>query len=329
MSHSRLSPEERYRIWFLYDESGLDYSQIASETGHHYNTVKHWIEHYKVEKEMEDKARSGAPRKSTPEEDSYMVSRANRDDWTAPQIQSGLQRKHHKQVSVKTIQNRLRAAGLRYKSTKVKSPLKPEHCKERLRFSLRSKGRRWDRILFTDYAKYELGSRKRFAWTRTGERKFAERKVHPPNFNFWLSFGRSGPGVLHMFDENLTGDMHVDIILKYAPKAARKLFSGKWYLLTDNDPKTVTRDRLKKLENANIDRLSFPRYSNELNVSENIINIVKNNTAERNPENIAQAKKYLKEEFENLPLDIFQGLVDSMDDRCQAVIDAKGGYTDY
>lgn len=135
MSHDNLSPEERFRIWFLYDENGLNYSQIASKTGHHYNTVKHWIEHYQAEGEMEDAPRSGAPRKTTPKEDSYMVSRANRDDWTAPQIQSGLQRKHHKKVSVETIQDRLREGGLRYKSTKVKNPLKPEHFKERVRFA--------------------------------------------------------------------------------------------------------------------------------------------------------------------------------------------------
>jgi transposase len=329
MSHAHLSPEERYRIWFLYDEDKLNYSQIASKTGHHYNVVKHWVEHYKATKEMEDEPRSGAPRKTTPKEDSYIISRANRDDWTSPQIQSGLKRKHHTHVSVDTIQRRLKGAGILYKSTKTKNPLKPEHLKERLRFTKRSKGRRWDRILFTDYAKYELGSRKRFAWTKKGERKFAEKKAHPPSFNFWISFSRAGPGVLHTFHENLTGDMHIDIVTEHAPKAARKLFSGKWSLLTDNDPKTVTPARLQKLKDADIDRLSFPRYSNDLNVAENIINLVKNNTANRDPMNITEAKKYLKQEFQKLPLDIFEGLVDSMDERCQAVIDAGGGFTDY
>lgn len=278
---------------------------------------------------MEDRPRPGAPRKTNKKDDTYIVSRASRDDWTASDIKRGLKKKGHTEISERSIRRRLGESGLRYKSTKTKPPLKPEHFKERVRVAKRLKGRRWDRVLFTDYAIYELGSRKRYAWAKKGERKYSVRKIHPPKFNFWVSFGRGGQGVLHVFDDYLTGAMHVDILRKNAPIAAKKLFSGKWYLLTDNDPKTVTSEILGKLKNLNFNRLEFSRYSPELNVSENIINILKNNTAERNPINVAEAKKYLVEEFEKLPKSIFEGLVDSMDNRCQAVIDAKGGYTDY
>lgn len=278
---------------------------------------------------MEDLPRSGAPRKTSTKDDAYLKARAHRDDWSASDIKRGLTTKGGPEISERTIEMRLREGGLLYKSTKKKPPLKPEHFKERVRIAKQLKGRRWDRILFTDYARYELGSRKRYAWSKQGERKFRQKKMHPPNFNFWVSFGRGGPGVLYPFDENLTGEMHYNILKTYAPKAAKKLFDGKWWLLTDNDPKTVTLPILERLKKLKINRLPFSRYSPDLNTSENIINFLKNNTAKRNPTTIAQAKKYLQEEWEKLSPDITSGLVDSMDDRCQAVINAKGGYTDY
>lgn len=134
---------------------------------------------------------------------------------------------------------------------------------------------------------------------------------------------------MHIFDENLTGPMHYNIIKTYAPRAAKKLVPGKWWLLTDNDPKTVTSEILEKLKKLKINRLPFSRYSPDLNISENVISILKNNTAAKNPTTIEEAKRIMKKEFENLSPDILRSLVDSMDRRCQAVIDAKGGHTDY
>ena len=278
---------------------------------------------------MDDLPRSGAPRKTTARDDSLMVSRARRDDWDAADIKRGMKNKGLPEISERIIQNRLREAGLLYKSTKKKPPLKPEHFKESVRIAKRLRGRRWDRVLFTDYAKYELGSRKRYAWTKKGERKYRQKQLHPPKFNFWVSFGRSGPGILHIFDENLTGQMHYNIIKTYAPQAAKKLFPSKWWLLTDNDPKTVTPEILEKLKKLKINRLSFSRYSPDLNTAEDVIKTLKNKTAAKNPTTIEEAKRVMKKEFKNLSPVILQGLVDSMDRRCQAVIDANGGYTDY
>ena len=144
-----------------------------------------------------------------------------------------------------------------------------------------------------------------------------------------LQCGRSGPGILHVFDENLTGPKHYNIIKTYARQASEKLFSGKWWLLADNDPKTVTSEILGKLEKLKINRLPISRYSPDLNVSEDVINILKNNTAAQNPATIEHAKRILKREFKKLSPSILQSLVDSMGRRCQAVIDAEGGYPDH
>lgn len=329
MSTSRLTQNERWRIWHLHNDQGLTISDISRKINRDYNTVKDWIDTYTETGKMDDLPRSGAPRKTSAKDDAYIKVRANRDDWVASDIQRGLKSKGGPNISVRTIQMRLSEGGLIYKSAKKKPPLKPEHFKERVRIAKQLKGRRWDRVLFTDYAKYELGSRKRYAWTKKGERKYRQKKTHPPKFNFWVSFGRSGPGVLHTFDENLTGEMHYNILKTYAPKAAKKLFKGKWWLLTDNDPKTVTSKILNDLKKLKFNRLPFSRYSPDLNTSENVINLLKNKTAERNPTTIDEAKKYLQKEWKKLSPVITAGLIDSMNDRCQAVIDAKGGYTDY
>lgn len=329
MPASRLTPEERWRILHLHKINGMTISDISRNINRDYKTVKRWIDNYEETGKMDDLPRKGAPRKTSPKDDAYMKARANRDDWEASDIKRGLKHKGGPEISERTIARRLREGGLRYKSTKKKPPLKPEHFKERVRIAQQFKGRRWDRVLFTDYAKYELGSRKRYAWTKVGERKYREKKSHPPSFNFWISFGRGGPGILHTFDENLTGEMHYNIIRVYAPQAAKRLFPGRWWLLTDNDPKIVTFSILQKLKALKINRLPFSRYSPDLNTSENVIKILKDNTAKRNPTSIKEAKKYLQEEWKKISPSITSGLVDSMVNRCQAVIDAKGGHTDY
>jgi transposase len=228
MSSPHLTPEERWRIWFLHHDQGLSIPKVSKQINRDTKTIKHWIETYEATGTMDDLPKSGVPRKTTKKEDTYMVSRANRDDWTATDIKRGMNTKGLSVVPERTIERRLKEVGLQNKSTKKKPPLKPEHFKERARIATRLKDRRWDSVLFTDYAKYELGSRKRYAWTKKGERKYRKVKMHPPKFNFWVSFGRAGPGVLHIFDENLTGQMHYNIINTYGLQAAKKLFSGKW-----------------------------------------------------------------------------------------------------
>jgi hypothetical protein len=191
-------------------------------------------------------------------------------------------------------------------------------------------GRSWDRVLFTDYCKIELGSRKKRRWVRAGEIALAEKKAHPPKLNCWLSFSAAGPGKLITFRENLTTDLHIDIIKKGAPPASRKLFSGKWWLLTDNDPKTKSQRVMEFYEVNRFHRVDFPPYTPDGNAIENLINYFKDRVAKRGARDLKELESYAKDEFKKLPVEICRNLVDSMmDRRCQAMIDAAGAPTKY
>lgn len=150
-----------------------------------------------------------------------------------------------------------------------------------------------------------------------------------PKINGWLAVSSSGTGKLILFRENLTTERHIAIIKEGVPASAKKLMSGHWWLLTDNDPKTVLPTVLNYYRDNKINRMPFPGYSPDVNVAENVIKSLKDHVAARGPKNSEDLERYAKEEWKKIPKELCADLVVSMPRRCQAVIDARGGATKY
>lgn len=174
-----------------------------------------------------------------------------------------------------------------------------------------------------------MGSRKRRAWVKKGEFPVKEKKAHPPKVNGWLSCSSSGKGQLILFRENLTSERHIAITKKGVPASARKLIFGRWWLLTDNDPKIVSPTVLDYYRSQNITRMDFPAYSPDVNIAENVIKSLKDRVAERGPHDKDELERYAKEEWQKMPAELFEKLVSSMPRRCDAIIEAGGGATKY
>lgn len=329
MLHSNLSLQERLRIITLYTDAKRTRTQIAAVTHHKLETVSYWIKRWEETGSVEDKPRPGAPPKVSIQDKAWMKSKALRLGWDASKISTELKHQRRVSITARHVQRILNERGLVSRAVRKKHPLTDADKEERLSWARKNKDRKWERVLFTDYFKIELGSRKRQRWVKKGEFPIEEKKAHPPKLNGWVAFGAAGPGKLTLFPENLTTDLHLSIVKEGVPVATRKLFTGPWWLLTDNDPKTKKKKVFDFYASQKIRRMPFPSYSPDANVAENFIKELKDRTAKRGARDLKQLEKFAQEEFKKMPKSLCANLVNSMPDRCQAIIDEEGGPTRY
>ena len=78
-----------------------------------------------------------------------------------------------------------------------------------------------------------------------------------------------------------------------------------------------------------INSSEWPSYSPYLNLIENIWSMLKQKVSERNPRNQKTLLKMIKEEWENIDVNIIKKAIDSMSLRLNDVIKNKGAKTKY
>lgn len=114
-----------------------------------------------------------------------------------------------------------------------------------------------------------------------------------------------------MFRENLKSKKLIDIYDKGLLPSAKEFKINSWVLLEDNDSKHTSKLANSWREENQIDRISWPSNSPDINPIENIWAVLKNQVAELNPRKMPQ------------------NLVLSMPERITQVIQSKGDAIDY
>ena len=117
------------------------------------------------------------------------------------------------------------------------------------------------------------------AWTQPRERRIGVKVKHPQKVHAWDCFFAQGFGKLFLFTQNLDATLITKIYKKvFLPyyKVLSKGSSNNWFLLEDNDPKHTSKiAQAWKVKNQ-IQLLSFPASSPDLNPIENIWALLKN-----------------------------------------------------
>jgi hypothetical protein len=87
----------------------------------------------------------------------------------------------------------------------------------------------------------------------------------------------------------------------------------------------------KELEERGIRVIFWPPYSPDLNPIERVWHIIKNYLQDNYPEIMGYDELWaaVKDAWEKVGQFEFEGLINEMHDRCQAVIDAEGRFTKY
>lgn len=102
-----------------------------------------------------------------------------------------------------------------------------------------------------------------------------------------------------------------------------------WIFQHDRDPKHTSNHVKTWLAGQNINILDWPAQSPDLNPIEHLWSVLDRQIRHKKHSNLNDFMTSLQEEWKNISPDCIAKLVDSLPDRCRAVIASKGFPTKY
>ncbi|GFX83600.1 transposable element Tcb1 transposase [Trichonephila clavipes] len=257
----------------------------------------------------------GRVRSTTPEEDRYIVLSAKRNRrTTAQQVANQFLAASGKQISRKTVARRLRGEGLYARRPVVCVPLTRQHRTARLQWCREHHNwteQDWTCVLFSDESRFSLSSdcRRQLIWRESGTayrpENIQEKDRYPTcSIMVWANIRINGRTHLHVVaNGTMTGQRYIDEVL-------------------------LPHDCL---DSEGIQRLVWPARSPDLIPIENVWDALGRQVAGRNypPTNKNTLIRALTEEWDKLPQQLVDNVVQSMVRRVECCITLHGGHIPY
>lgn len=320
------------------EKQGLPRGVIAQQAGASLPSVRRWVRRFEATGDVEDKPRSGRPRLTDEATDTALAFVSRVEPFATPR---GLKRKLQLDVSPRTIDRRLKEAGLPGRVARHRFQLTEDHKRQRLSFAHgyeRWAEDEWRRVLFADIKTFTGEGSHGQVWVRRPMDEAANpeysvpHKPHPVAVPAWGCFSAHGPGYMAMFEGSLDAAGLRDIFRAYLLPTVKEHFGegADWWLLHDNDPGRHKSQVLKTFMHNNYIRpLEFPPYSPDLNPIENLWADMDKRMASEPAETKEELEKQVAAVWAETTQEYCSKLALSMPQRIAQVIERKGAYTDY
>ncbi|GFY10417.1 transposable element Tc3 transposase [Trichonephila clavipes] len=261
--------------------------------------------------------RGGRVRSTTPAEDRYIVLSAKRNRrTTAQQVANQFLAASGKQISRKTVARRLRGGGLYARRPVVCVPLTRQHRTARLQWCREHHNwteQDWACVLFSDESRFSLSSdcRRQLIWRESGTayrpENIQEKDRYPTcSIMVWAGIMINGRTRLHVVaNGTMTGQRYIDEVLLPHVRLFRGAVGDKFVFMDDN--------------------------GTYLNPIENVWDALGRQVAGRNypPTNKNTLIRALTEEWDKLPQQLLDNVVQSMVRRVECCITLHGGHIPY
>jgi hypothetical protein len=246
-------------------------------------------------------------------------------------------------VSVQTVRNTLRKDNMKSVVKRKHPLLRPAHRKLRLAFAHKYQHWTvddWKLVLWSDETKVNrIGSDGcLWTWKRVGA-PLTDRTTIPTvkhgggSVMVWGCMGWEGVGVLTEVEGIMDAKQYVEILDAGVMESVEKLGMDEeeFYFQQDNDPKHTSKRASAWFEVNGIKLLDWPPQSPDLNPIEHLWQHVKRQLHKypSPPTSIHGLWDRIVVEWNKVPAQTCQKLIESMPRRCAAVIKAKGGHTKY
>ena len=285
----------------------------------------------------------GRPRVTTAAQDRQLSLAARRRRFdSAVTLRGDFEYTHGVRISVQTVRNRLHEANLRARRPVVRPPLTPHHRRCRLDFARQhvNIGRRaLHNILFTDESKFMLDFHdgRRRVWRRKNERFSDCCVTEHDRFGggsvlVWAGISYDGRTELYVIRNGaLTAVRYRDEIVQRFVRNYAGAVGENFVLMDDNARPHRGRVVTRYLEEEGIERMEWPARSPDLNPIEHAWDILQRRLSNRNPKprTIGELENALIAEWVQIPRADIRKLIRSFQNRCQEVINARGGHTYY
>ena len=335
-----LSAAKRDRIITLL-QSGAHTSDIHCQTGASAGSISNI--HVKHCPEL-PKSSGGRPRKLTPADVTYArrIMRMRKAE-NAVQVAKALKDVTNQSVSSQTVRRNLREIGM-VAAVKRKHPfLRSRHRRERLQWAERCKDftlEDWKRVIWSDETKINrLGSDGRvWVYKDVGE-ELNDRLVKSTvkfgggNVMMWGCMMWEGVGYATRIEGKMDAELYTSILedelqqsVEYYDKSPADMVFQQ-----DNDPKHKSARATKWLDESGFTVMKWPPQSPDLSPIEHLWYYLKNRLDEYEipPSSQHELWQCCEVEWEKIPKEVCQNLIESMPRRVAAVLRAKGGHTKY
>ncbi|GFX08404.1 transposable element Tcb2 transposase [Trichonephila clavipes] len=285
----------------------------------------------------------GRVRSTTPAEDRYIVLSAKRNRHTTDQqVANQFLAASGKQISRKTVARRLRGGGLYARRPVVCIPLTRQHRTARLQWCREHHNwteQDWACVLFSDESRFSLSSdcRCQLIWRKSGTaylpENIQEKDRYPTcSIMVWAGIKINGRTRLNVVaNGTMTGRRYIDEVLLPHVRLFRGAVGDKFVFMDDNATCHRTLAVQDCLNSEGIQRLVWPARSPDLNPIENVWDALGRQVAGRNypPTNKNTLIRALTEEWDKLPQQLLDNVVQSMVRRVKCCITLHGGHIPY
>jgi transposase len=305
---------------------------IARELKMNEQTVHNVIDKYEKTGTVHYQPKSGRKRKLSDAQVRQAVRKAKKGK-SAPQIAQEIEI----DVDPRTIQRRLREAGLFYGKVLKVEKLTKLHKERRVEYSKDMKAYNWKRVFFSDEKTFQLGTTPTHGWQEHTDRVVKEYVKHAPKLHVWGAIGYYGRTELYCFQENLNSKVYQGILKQNLKESkliysndAPKTLAGNWIFLQDNAPSHRAKKTMELVEELVGDRfIRHPAKSPDLNIIENVWAILDRKVKEAEITNIQTLKRFLRKQWKILSWRQIRNCVKSMPQRLELCIESGGNRLPY
>lgn len=303
-------------------------------------TVNDLIKKFRTGDGLQDRPKSGRPRKTSQRIDNAIKRKSNSEPRkTASDIANELREESGLNISRMTVSRRLHQFGL-FGRVGAKKPLvSKKNQKRRCQFAREHWDwtfEQWQNVLFSDESKFNLfGSDGKKYVRRPKNTRFDSRYQIPTvkhgggSVMVWGAFSANGVGPLIQIEGRMNGIMYREILHNNLLQYAAAKMGPSWIFQHDNDPKHTSAVVKKWLIKKKINVLKFPAQSPDLNPIEHLWDELGRRVGCKRHKNKTELFETLKNVWLNIPATTITNLIKSMPSRCAAVIAARGMATKY
>ena len=317
----------RQFILQLWNQGIRDAKEIHTITNISLSTIYDNINKLKKYNTNKHAGSKGRPKKITARASKALGQYIRRDSSISTRTLATKLSKIDVNVSHQTVGRYLATLGYK-KALPLGTPMLTDaHKRKRVAWAREHLDDNWDNTFFSDETAFKLFRNTVERWYK-GARPIRRIPKDQRKIFVWGGFCINGKSSLFCFSEIMDAKFYVNILREHTPEI-EQLMEDEWRFQQDNDPKHTSRLAKAFLEETMPEVLDWPSNSPDLNPIENLWCIVKNNVEKRMPKNLDELRRYMINEWVDIPESTLINLIRSMRRRCELVIESNGERISY